>query len=84
MVKNPPANAENSGSIPESGRCPGEGNGNPLQYSSLGNSRDIGDWLAIVPGCSALDMTEHMHPLTHISITDYQQLFKFFRSKKGK
>ena len=32
-VKNLPANAEGPGSIPESGRYPGEGNGNPLQYS---------------------------------------------------
>ena len=35
MVKNPPANAGDQGSIPGSGRSPGEGNGNPLQYSSL-------------------------------------------------
>ena len=32
-VKNPPANAGDVGSIPGSGRSPGEGNGNPLQYS---------------------------------------------------
>ena len=40
MVKNPPANAgdgRDSGSIPGSGRSPGEGNGNPLQYSCLGS-----------------------------------------------
>ena len=35
MVKNLPANAEDTGLIPESGRSPGEGNGNPLQYSCL-------------------------------------------------
>ena len=35
--KNPPANAEDVGSIPGSWRSPGEGNGNPLQYSCLGN-----------------------------------------------
>ena len=43
MVKNPPANAgdwRDSGSIPESGRCPRGGHGNPLQYSCLGNSMD--------------------------------------------
>ena len=43
MVKNPPANAGDAGEeglIPGSGRSPGEGNGNPFQYSSLGNSRD--------------------------------------------
>ena len=37
MVKNLPANA---GLIPGSGRFPGEGNGNPLQYSCLGNPMD--------------------------------------------
>ena len=37
VVKNPPANAGDVGSIPGSGRSPREGNGNPLQYSCLGN-----------------------------------------------
>ena len=37
MVKNPPANAGDVGSIPGSGRSPGGGNGNPLQYSCLEN-----------------------------------------------
>jgi len=36
-VKNPPANAGDRGSIPESGRSPEEGNGNPLQYPCLEN-----------------------------------------------
>ena len=36
MVKNPPANAGDRGSIPGSGRSPGAGKGNPLQYSCLG------------------------------------------------
>ena len=40
VVKNPPANAGYTGSIPGSGRAPGEGNGNLLQYSCLGNPRD--------------------------------------------
>ena len=44
MVKNPPANAGDAGSIPGSGRAPGEGNGNPLQYSCLGNPKDRGAW----------------------------------------
>jgi len=43
-VKNPPANAGDVGSIPGSGRSPGEGNGNPLQYSCLGNPMDRGTW----------------------------------------
>ena len=46
MVKNLPANA---GWISEPGRCPGEGNGNPLQYSCLENSMDKGAWWATVP-----------------------------------
>ena len=36
------------GSIPGLGRYPGEGNGNPLQYSSMGNPMDRGSWPAIV------------------------------------
>ena len=40
VVKNPPANAGNGGSNPGSGRSPGEGNGNPLQYSCLENPMD--------------------------------------------
>ena len=42
VVKNPLANAEDSDSIPELGRSPGGGNGNPLQYSYLGNLVDRG------------------------------------------
>ena len=44
MVKNLPANAGDVGLIPGSGRSPGEGNGNPLQYSCLGNSMGRGAW----------------------------------------
>ena len=44
VVKNPPANAGDTGSIPGSGRCPRRGNGNPLQYSCLGNPMDSGAW----------------------------------------
>ena len=46
VTKNPPANAENAGSVPESGRSPGEGNDNLLQYSCLGNPMDRGSWRA--------------------------------------
>ena len=41
-VKNPPDNAEDAGSTPASGRSPGEGNDNPLQYSCLGNPKNRG------------------------------------------
>ena len=53
VVKNPPANAgdtREAGLIPGSGRSPREGNGNPLQYSCLGNSMDRGAWWATVYG----------------------------------
>ena len=50
MVKNLPANAGDSGSIPGSGRSLGGGNGNPLQYSCLGNPMDRGTWWATVHG----------------------------------
>ena len=52
VVKNLPANAGNTGSIPELGRTPGEGNGNPLQYSCLGNPMDKGAWWATVHGAA--------------------------------
>ena len=58
-VKNPPANAGDVDSIPGSGRSPGEGNGNPLQYSFLENPMDGGTWRAAVHGGrKELDMTE--------------------------
>ena len=50
MVKNPPANAGDVGSIPGSGRSPGGGHGNPLQYSCLENPMDRGASWATVHG----------------------------------
>ena len=50
VVKNLPTNAGDVGSIPASGRSPGEGNANPLQYSCLENSMDRGAWRAIIHG----------------------------------
>ena len=44
VVKNPPASAGDTGLIPGLERSPGERNGNPLQYSSLGNPMDRGAW----------------------------------------
>ena len=58
MVENPPANAGDLGSVPGSGRSPGEGNDKPLQYSCLGNPTDRGAWQATVRGVTKeLDMT---------------------------
>jgi len=53
VVRNPPDNAgdaRDADLIPGSGRSPGEGNGNLLQYSCLENSMDRGAWQAIVCG----------------------------------
>jgi len=53
VVENPPANAGDArgmGSNPRSGRSPGVGNGNPHQYSCLGNPMGRGAWWATVNG----------------------------------
>ena len=49
-VKNLPSNAGDTGSIPGSGRSPGERNGNPFQYSCLGNPMDRGVWRVTIHG----------------------------------
>ena len=60
-------NAGDLGSIPGPGRSPGEGNGNPLQYSCLENPMDRGAWRATVHGSDTtkeskeLDSTEQLH-----------------------
>ena len=59
MVKNLPASAGATGSIPGLGRSLGEGNGNPLQYSCLRNPMDRGAWRAAVHGVTELDAPEH-------------------------
>ena len=52
VVKNPPANAGDPGSVPAWGRSPGEGNGHPPRYSCLGNPMDKGCLAATVHGVS--------------------------------
>ena len=54
MVNNLPANAEDSNSIRGSGRSPGVGNDNPLQYSCLGNPMDRGAWQVTVQGVARI------------------------------
>ena len=57
VVKNPPANAGNIRDmdlIPGSGRSPGRGHGNPLQYSCLEKPMDRGAWTATVHGVSKI------------------------------
>ena len=59
VVKNPPANAGDAGSIPGLGRTPEEGSGYPLQYSCLENPMDRGVWRALADKSSKeSDMTE--------------------------
>ena len=68
MVKNLPVNAgdsKDSGLIPGSGKSPGIGNGNLLQYSCLENSMDRGVWWATVHGVTELDTTERLITHTH-------------------
>ena len=64
MVKNPPANAgdlRDMGLIPGSGRSPGEGHDNPLQYSCLENHMDRGAWRATVHRFAKSDTTEETY-----------------------
>ena len=70
VVKNPPANAGGArdvGSIFGSGRSPGEGKGNPLQYSCLGNPMDRGAQWATVHGVakSQTQLSNQTHTHTH-------------------
>ena len=62
------SNVEDLGSIPGLGRSPGEGNGNPLQYSCLENPMDGGAWWATVRGGhKESDMTERLHFHFHLA-----------------
>ena len=76
MVKNPPANAgdkRDTGSIPGSGRSPGVGNGNPLQYSCLENPMTEEPGRVQSKGCKELKATEHAHiHISHIIYMDIQ------------
>ena len=62
VIKNPPANARDSGLIPGLGRSPGERNGHLLQYSCLENSMDRGAWRVTYSrwNCKELDITKQL------------------------
>ena len=57
VVNNPPANVGDVGLIPGSGKFPGGGDGNPLQYSCLGNPMDRRAWKATIHGVAESGMT---------------------------
>ena len=90
MVKNPPANTGHTGvtvSIPGLGRCPGEGNGNPLQYSCLGNPMGRGGWQATVHEVakSRTGLTaEHTQAHTHNVQSPFQSFRYFLPNGLGK
>ena len=71
VVKNSPANLRDAGSISGSERSPGEGNGNPLQYSCLEKSMDRGTWQATVHGVAESEMTEHTHTHTIVALVTF-------------
>ena len=58
MVRKPPANAGDLGSIPVSRRSPGEENSNPVHYSCLENSMDRGAWQATVRGVAKTRLSD--------------------------
>ena len=76
MVKNPPAKAGDMGSIPGSGRSPGERNGNPLQYSCLGNPRDRGTWHATVHGIAKSQLNNIVSLLRAENVCTYYAQLK--------
>ena len=80
MVKNPPASVGDMGSIPGLGRSPGEGNGNPLQYSCLGNPMGGGAcWVYSSGVCEESDMTYLLNNSNnYIFIYIYIYIFFFF------
>ena len=76
VAKNLPANAGDAGDlIPGSGRSPGEGNGNPLQFSCLENSMHRGAWWATVHGVEKGRTRLSTHTQTHTTVVhkDTQQ-----------
>ena len=91
MVKNLPADAgvfRVEGSIPVSGRSPGEGNGNVFQYSCLENPMDRGAWRATVHGVAKSQiglkrLSTHACTYIHIYVHILFQILFHFRLLQG-
>ena len=82
MVKNLPANAGDSGDvglIPESGRFPGEGNGNPLQYSCQENPMDRGAWQGTICawGLKSLTRLNQHQPMIESGLSRLLRMISF-------
>ena len=83
MVKNLPANAGGAGdvdSIPKLGRSPGEGNGDPLQYSCLRNPMDRGVWQATVHGVAKSQTRLSNQTTTHKTVAISDANYKWWSS----
>ena len=70
LVKNPPANAGDTGSIPGSGRSPGGGSDNPLQCSCLENPVGRGAWGAAVHGVTESQTRLSVHSVDTLDVLD--------------
>ena len=74
-AKESACNTGDAGLIPGSGRSPGGGNGNPLQYSCLENSINREAWWGTVHGVTESDITEQLTPLYILTLKSYAKLF---------
>ena len=72
MVKNPHTNVGDTGLLPGLARSPGEGNGNPLRYSCLGNPMNRGAWRATVHGAAELDTTLQLNNNKSCNIASFR------------
>ena len=77
VVKNTPDKAGDPSLIPGSGRSPGEGNGNPLQYSCLENPTHRGAWRATVHGAAESGATEQLSRSMLFSMRDFFLRFSY-------
>ena len=78
LVKNPPATEGDTGLIPGWGRSPGEGNGNPLQYSCLRNPMDRGAWRALVHGATKSQTWQRLTLKKLIASNSLKFCFSYF------